>query len=83
MFRKFKLGTTSLEGSISSVFVTDAFNDSDIKTRPKAVVFPVSILFDEAMQEQRAQDYCDYLNLLGEASKQAYENNKLINILKA
>ena len=83
MSRVFKVGTTRVEGKLVSYFITDANDDTDLNTRPKAIEFPISILYDEDIQERRAQDYRDYLNKLAEAAESAYNNNQLINILKA
>lgn len=85
MFRTFKVAVTSAgkNKKVSKLFITDAEDDNEISSRPIAAEFPVSELFDESIQRARAYDYCDYLNKLVEAAKEAYEQNKLINILKA
>jgi hypothetical protein len=85
MFREFKVGviTSKQTKEVTAYFVTDANDDSEIESRPKAADFPVSVLFDKGIQHQRATDYCAYLNKLVAASKEAYEQNQLINILKS
>ena len=83
MFRTFKVGSSSLKNKKTSYFVTDAYDETELDIRPKAVEFPISVLFDEKMQEKRADDYANYLNKLVEATTQAYEQNQLINILKS
>lgn len=45
--------------------------------------FPVSARHLEEEQKQRARDYVKYMNLLLDAQQQAYEQNQLVNILKA
>jgi len=83
MFRTYQVGTTHRDKKLESLFVTDAKNDKELDVRPKAIEFPISVLYDEDTQRRRAQDYCDYLNRLVQAAKDAYEHNKLIDILKA
>jgi hypothetical protein len=83
MFRTFVVGITENNKEIVSYFVTDAKCDKEFSTRPKAASFPVSQAYPDEMQQQRARDYCDYLNKLVEATKEAYANNQLINVLKA
>ena len=83
MPRTFKVGTTTEHGEVSGYFVTDANDKSELDSRPEAVRFPVTVLYDKELQNRRAQDYCDYLNKLAEAAQEAYEQNKLVNILKS
>lgn len=87
MPRTFKTATSRATSGnkkvITEFFITDAHDDNELDNRPRVVAFPVSQVFDEDIQRRRAQDYCDYLNKLAEAAEQAYEHNKLINILKA
>lgn len=86
MIRTFKTGTsreTTGEKRVTAYFVTDAHNSDEIKHRPEAVTFPVSQVYDQDMQFRRADDYCNYLNKLAEAAQEAYEQNQLINVLKA
>ena len=45
--------------------------------------FPISQKFDSETQKDRAEAYADYMNKVALATKQAYENNQLIDILKA
>jgi len=89
MFRDFKVGNESVKDKtthkdkITAYFVTDANDNSEVNDRPKAASFPISQVFHAELQHQRAKDYCDYLNKLVEASKQSYEQNQLINVLKS
>lgn len=83
MFREFKIGTTSVGKKPKSYLITDAKDNSEIDIRPKAAEFPISQAFDQDLQYRRARDYCNYLNKLVEATKQAYEQNQLINVLKS
>ncbi len=64
----------------NALIVSDA-HDVDEK-RPNAVMFPISVLYDEKTQEKRAQDYANYLNKLNEAAKVAYEQIHLVDVLK-
>lgn len=85
MFRTFKVGreTNTKNNKLLSYFITDAINNDEIDSRPKAAEFPISQLFDQDTQERRADDYCKYMNLLATAAKEAYEQNQLINVLKS
>lgn len=68
---------------ITEYFVTDADTNDELNERAVAASFPVSQKFDNEHQEARAYEYADYLNKIAEATKQAYENNHLIDVLKA
>jgi len=83
--RTFKVAFTQSNKTkeVESYFVTDAHGKEDLESRPKVVVFPISQAFDKDIQDRRANDYCKYLNKLAEAAEEAYEQNKLITILKA
>lgn len=85
MARTFRVATTtrSRNKEVVDVSVTDAKTEDELQVRPKAAVFPISELYDEEQQTRRAKDYCAYLNKLAEAAEEAYEQNKLINILKS
>ncbi len=85
MFRKYEVASTTNRATrkIERFFVTDAKDDKELSERPHAAEFPISEMHYEEMQRQRAQDYCDYLNKLVEAAESAYNNNQLVNILKA
>lgn len=80
--RDFKVGHTKSEGEITSFFVTDAHDNKELDDRPQLMTFPVSVLYPEADQEQRAQEYAAYMNKIVEATHQAYENNNLLDVLK-
>jgi len=83
MFRKYGICTTRQEGKITRYFISDALNDAEIDERPMIATFPISQAYPSDMQKARAYDYCDYLNKLVEAAESAYNNNQLVNILKA
>jgi hypothetical protein len=68
---------------ITRYFITDADTNDELDTRAIAAEFPVSQKFDQELQEARANAYADYMNKIEEATKQAYANNQLIDILKA
>jgi hypothetical protein len=68
---------------ITRYFITDAETNDELDTRAIAAEFPVSQKFDQELQEARANAYADYMNKIEEATKQAYANNQLIDILKA
>jgi hypothetical protein len=44
--------------------------------------FPVSVLYPRRDQEQRAEEYAEYMNKIVRATMQAYENNNLMEVLK-
>lgn len=68
--------------TITEYFVTDAETSEEIEQRATAASFPISQKFDQEHQESRAYEYADYMNKIAEATAQAYENNRLIDILK-
>ena len=72
-----------INDKIVKYFVTDAETNDEIDHRPVVAEFPVSQKFDKEVQKERADAYADYMNKIAEATKQAYENNQLIDILKA
>jgi hypothetical protein len=82
--REYKVGHIRNQDSkqITAYFVTDAHNNKEIDLRPQLISFPVSVLYPEQDQEQRAQEYADYMNKIVCATMQAYENNNLMDILK-
>ena len=65
-------------------FVTDRVSKEEDPDGFRTVAtFPVSARHSEDEQGRRATDYANYMNKLLEAAEQAYEHNKLINILKS
>jgi hypothetical protein len=52
------------------------------ETRPSVAEFHVSQAYQEDVQKSRAKDYVNYLNRIAEATKNAYEENKLADKLK-
>ncbi|HET8688512.1 MAG TPA: hypothetical protein VFM18_18015 [Methanosarcina sp.] len=69
-------------GELICYSVSDAQNQSEVNNRPAVVEFPISQAYPKDMQKERAHDYCDYLNKLAKAAKEAYENNRLVDVLK-
>jgi len=80
--REYKVAHTKSEGIITAYFVTDAHDNSELDDRPTLMSFPVSILYPQEDQKQRADEYVDYMNKIVEATHQAYENNNLMDVLK-
>jgi hypothetical protein len=68
---------------ITRYFVTDAETNEELDTRPIVAEFPISQKFDQESQEARAYAYATYMGKIDEATRQAYENNQLLDILKA
>lgn len=69
---------------IFKFFVTDVHNDEELKKgkRPDIAVFPVTQLYDEEEQRQRAEHYCDYLNKIQEAKQTAYNGALLFDTIR-
>ncbi len=80
--REYKVGHNKVEDKIVSYFVTDAHDNSELETRPELIRFPVSQLYCDADQKQRAEEYADAMNKIQQAIEQTYENNKLVDLLK-
>ena len=51
--------------------------------RPRIATFPISELYAEEEQRQRARMLCDYLNKIQEAKEQAERDTAFIDVLKA
>lgn len=83
MARTWKVGNTTSgrTGKLTEFFVTDANDKVELEDRPKAAIFPISLMFDQEIQETRAEKYADYLNKLDEAARVAHEQTHLIDIL--
>lgn len=67
-------------------FVTDVHDNEELKKgkRPDLAIFPVTQLYDEDEQRQRAEHYCEYLNKIQEAKQTAYNGALLFDtIIKA
>lgn len=76
--------TKNGRGNLVDYFVTDRFSKEDDPDGVRTVaIFPISARHDRDEQARRAEDYANYMNKLAEAAEQAYEHNKLVNILKA
>ena len=83
--RTFKVAHTKSndkEGRITAYFITDAHDNDELEERPVLMSFPVSVLYPRADQEQRAEEYTEYMNKIVDATIQAYENNNLMEVLK-
>lgn len=81
--RTWKVAHNKINDKIVKYFITDAEDNDELDDRPCVAEFPVSQKFDKEVQQDRAHAYADYMNKIAEATKQAYENNQLIDILKA
>ena len=51
--------------------------------RPRIATFPISELYSEQEQRERARMLCDYLNKIQEAKEQAERDTAFIDVLKA
>lgn len=51
--------------------------------RPRVATFPISELYSEDEQRERARMLCDYLNKIQEAREQAERDTAFIDVLKA
>lgn len=65
---------------ISKFVIDDALDENEV--RPSVAEFHVSEAYPEDVQRARVKDYVDYLNRIVEATKNAYEENKLADKLK-
>jgi hypothetical protein len=83
--RRYKVWETKDgRGELILYFVTDRYSKEEDEDGYRTVAeFPVGPRHDKDEQARRAEDYAAYMNKLVEAAEQAYEHNKLINILKA
>lgn len=79
--RRFKVAHTTTNEKIVRYFVTDANTKEELDTRPHAAVFPISIMFDDETQSERAGKFADYLNKIVDATNIAYEQTNLIDML--
>ena len=82
--REFKVGHVkdTVSGEVTGFFVTDANNNKEIDLRPQLMNLPVSLLYPEDDQKQRAEEYAEYMNKIVNAMHQAYDNNNLMDVLK-
>lgn len=80
--REYVTGNTKINGKVTEIFLTDARTNDEIDDRPKLATFPVCTMYDEELQRARAEQYCTYMNKIVKATKDAYEHNSLIDILK-
>ena len=53
------------------------------RIRPRVATFPVSTLYDEETQRDRAKMLCDYMNKLNDAMEQAKAQTALIDLISA
>lgn len=53
------------------------------RIRPRVATFPVSALYDEETQRQRAEMLRDYMNKLNDAMEQAKAQTALIDLITA
>lgn len=82
--RVFVVGHSTKKDRIIEYFVTDCHTDEELHNgeRPHIAVFPVSQLYDSASQLHKAQVYSDYMNRINEATKKAYEQTMILDIMK-
>jgi hypothetical protein len=83
--REYKVAHTKGDhgkGDITGYFITDAHDNDELDERPVLMSFPVSVLYPRRDQEQRAEEYAEYMNKIIRATMQAYENNNLMEVLK-
>jgi hypothetical protein len=66
----------------TAYIVTDRTEDPDDSDRAPVAEFPVSQLYDANSQLAKAQVYVAYMNKIMEATKTAYEQTMLMDILK-
>ena len=59
-----------------------AYKDQE-SVRPRIATFPISELYSEQEQRERARMLCDYLNKIQEAKEQAERDTVFIDVLKA
>lgn len=85
--RTYKVGHTKGEesGDYLRFFVTDCHSTEELNKglRPNLAEFPVTQLYDADEQEQRAQQYADFLNKIQQATQKAYEQTLMMDILKS
>lgn len=53
------------------------------RIRPRVATFPVSALYDEETQRNRAKMLCDYMNKINDAMEQAKAQTALIDLISA
>ena len=84
--RTYKVAHTRSEdtGDIFRFCITDVHDNEELKKgkRPDMVIFPVTQLYDEDEQRQRAEHYCEYLNKIQEAKQTAYNGALLFDTIK-
>ncbi len=81
--REYVTAHSSVNKKVVEIFVTDARTNNEIDDRPKLVSFPVCTMYDEELQRARAEQYCEFMNKIVRATKDAYEQNALLDILKS
>lgn len=81
--REYVTAHSKVNGKVTEIFLTDARTNDEIDDRPKLVAFPVCTMYAEELQRARAEQYCEYMNKIVKATKDAYEQNTLIDILKS
>lgn len=78
---KYNVYTQSQHDEITAYLVIKADTIEHAKKIPHEVLFNVNPT-NQDIQSRRAKEYCEYLNKIEEAITQAYEQNKLVDILK-
>jgi hypothetical protein len=59
-----------------------AYKDQE-SVRPRIATFPISELYSEQEQRERARMLCDYLNKIQEAKERAERDTAFVDLLKA
>lgn len=82
--RKFSIYTSSSCGNITKFVVSDAltFHEAN-EGHPSIAEFHVSKRYTEDEQRERAVTYAKYMDRIAEATRIAYEQNQLIDLIKA
>ena len=82
--RKFSVYTSSRGGKIVKFVVSDAHDCHEANEgHPSVAVFHVSSRYTEDEQRARAVTYANYMDRIAEATRIAYEQNQLIDLIKA
>lgn len=73
---RFSVWNYTNSGSITGYAVSKGKDAADL------VLFKVGGTYPQAEQQQRANEYCAYLNKIVDATEEAYSQNQLVDTLK-
>ena len=73
---RYEVFNYSQQGKILSYAVSRGKEGADL------VVFKISGAYPQSEQQQRANEYCNYLNKIIDATEEAYSQNQLVDTLK-